>query len=118
MEPAKGAPSPRRRARRARLVPQGNAPAQSRPSGGATMTPAIAKRPQRERPSPDADKWLWSGERSAWWSLHIGSQERARQFWGLYRDAVIEGYVEQYPGFRPRLWWDFDAPERRRRVGG
>jgi hypothetical protein len=38
--------------------------------------------------------------------------------WERARKAVLSEWVEKHPGTRPTTWWEYDAPEDRRRVGG
>jgi hypothetical protein len=83
------------------------------------MTLPIAKRPHREPLPPEAESWLRTGYGGWWFWLGLGgSEERAREFWGLHRGAVIAEHARAHPGHRPHLWWQYDAPEMRRRLGG
>lgn len=82
------------------------------------MTLPIAKRLHRERLPPEAEEWLLIGKRSWWYYLQLGSEERAREFWVAHRDLVLKQYTDRHPGRRPLLWWHYDAPEPRRRLGG
>jgi GAF domain-containing protein len=45
-------------------------------------------------------------------------QPRARDFWHDHADWVVEWHIEHWPGTRPRLWWKYDGPGVRLRVGG
>ncbi len=38
--------------------------------------------------------------------------------WSRTRDTILAGWIEKSPGTRPRYWWECDAPELRRRLGG
>ena len=38
--------------------------------------------------------------------------------WDRHRDVVLVAWIRKHPGTRPQAWWEFDAPEPRRRLGG
>jgi hypothetical protein len=40
------------------------------------------------------------------------------ELWAEFREQVLEWWLKERPGTRPWCWWAYDAPERRRRVGG
>jgi hypothetical protein len=52
----------------------------------------------------------------------------AKQLWDIHHEVVIAEHVKEFPGTRPKLWWDFsaprwldsdhDLPEPRNRLGG
>jgi hypothetical protein len=48
----------------------------------------------------------------------LESAVTGRRLWGMFGAGITDEHVEQYPGTRPARWWQFDAPEPRRRVGG
>lgn len=50
-------------------------------------------------------------------SFHGDTQER-REAWELLRDKLLPKWIAEHPGQRPFAWWAYDAPERRRRLGG
>ena len=37
--------------------------------------------------------------------------------WRELRDALLPAWIAEHPGRRPWAWWQFDAPEPRRRIG-
>jgi hypothetical protein len=41
-----------------------------------------------------------------------------KEFWLAHRETIVAEHVAERPGTRPTRWWDFEAPERRQRVGG
>jgi hypothetical protein len=41
-----------------------------------------------------------------------------REVWAGHEQAVVAHHVKRRPGTRPRLWWQYSAPEPRRRLGG
>jgi hypothetical protein len=47
--------------------------------------------------------------------LVSGNEAKLRQMWQRNREPVLEEWIRVAPGTRPPLWWQFDAPERRRR---
>jgi hypothetical protein len=83
-------------------------------------TPALKRREQREHLSIAARRWLIAEDfRSAWFYLTFrGSEEARRKFWREYSDMVVRWHARHWPGTRPRLWWRYDSPQPRRRVGG
>jgi len=40
------------------------------------------------------------------------------QLWAEYGKDIVNWWIKDQPGTRPRCWWRFSAPEPRRRVGG
>jgi hypothetical protein len=80
--------------------------------------PAILPRKQRPQLPLAAYRWLLQGQRSSWFYLNIHAEDEQRAFWNANRDAVVAWYIKRRPGFRPLLWWRFDAPEPRRQLGG
>jgi len=40
-----------------------------------------------------------------------GNAKGRREIWERARDAVLPRWLEERPGTRPSLWWQFDAPE-------
>ena len=45
-------------------------------------------------------------------------QTDTEQLWRRNAPAILAGWAIAHPGTRPELWWRFDAPEPRRRLGG
>lgn len=41
-----------------------------------------------------------------------------KKAWESYREQIIADWIRQNPCSRPWAWWEFDAPEPRRRIGG
>lgn len=44
--------------------------------------------------------------------------DRLHEVWDELRDEVVAEWIRENPGTRPALWWKYDAPEPRQRVGG
>ena len=46
--------------------------------------------------------------------------EKFTRLWGAVSEEIIERWIVEHPGTRPRAWWRVDAPadEYRRRIGG
>jgi hypothetical protein len=80
------------------------------------MTKVIGKRSQRETLPHGARKWLLFGTRTRW--LYLDNREEPRTVWERHAEVIIAHCAQRHPGFRPKLWWDFTAPEPRRRLGG
>ena len=43
--------------------------------------------------------------------------EAMREAWITLRDELLPQWIAENPGTRPYAWWQFDAPERRQRIG-
>jgi len=44
--------------------------------------------------------------------------DAAREGWQALRGELLPAFVDKYPGTRPWAWWEFEASEPRRRLGG
>jgi hypothetical protein len=64
---------------------------------------------------------------SAYWSMDRddGAQEAFRpgrpsvaDMWQAMGADIVEEWLQERPGSRPAVWWRYDAPEPRRRLGG
>jgi hypothetical protein len=40
------------------------------------------------------------------------------ELWAAHRDVVLNEHARKWPGTRPELFWKYDAPEPRKRLGG
>ena len=48
-----------------------------------------------------------------------GNGDALRAVWIKHHDdEILEDFITECPGRRPWAWWEYDAPELRRRVGG
>lgn len=73
-------------------------------------------KPRYARRQHDVDPKVWAwlkDEAPCPVAVLIGRTER--KLWEQYRDAVLVEWVQKRPGSRPRLWWQFEAPEPQRR---
>jgi len=97
-------------------------------------------RPRRPRNDADIDELSWrflcdattpEDEAKHHWHLHTlrfdekdfaivppPTGKSTSELWAEFREQVLEWWLKERPGTRPWCWWQFDAPERRRRVGG
>ena len=50
------------------------------------------------------------GEYDSLLIITLSDDERLK-IWSEYRDDILDKWIEQRPGTRPRLWWRFDAPK-------
>src|SRR4051794_3203152 len=80
------------------------------------MTARITRRSQRETLPFAARRWLITGEKNLWYFVIRDQDPEA--IWQQHGPDVTEYYARKYPGLRPYLWWFYDAPEPRRRLGG
>jgi hypothetical protein len=60
-------------------------------------------------------RWLLGGCGGAWYYLQ---KRDLREVWAEHREAIVQHHVKRRPGSRPLRWWEYDAPEKRRRLGG
>jgi hypothetical protein len=64
---------------------------------------------------PLLDDWLRGGSGGA---MKFLTRVPLAQIWAENRDRIVAEHIEQCPGTRPARWWQHDAPEMRKRVGG
>src|SRR5215471_20126851 len=82
------------------------------------VTPRIPVRQQREVLPIGLRRFLIRGQRTAlYYLLHL-NDDYGCAFWREHADWVVSWHVERWPGTRPRLWWRFDRPGVRARLGG
>jgi hypothetical protein len=84
------------------------------------VTPPIYARPQREALPIGARRLLLSGQRTAFYYHQFRGDDEglAREFWIEHRDEVVAHFAVRWAGQRPPLWWRWDAPSPRLRLGG
>ena len=46
------------------------------------------------------------------------TEDDKRVAWEAGRADILAEWIAERPGTRPPAWWDFDSPERRRRIDG
>jgi hypothetical protein len=78
----------------------------------------VKRRTDKRRPelAEDAEKWL-RGEPSGAF-VYLMTPGECVALWDEYGDQVVAERVVDWPGTRPERWWQYSAPEPRRRVGG
>jgi len=47
-----------------------------------------------------------------------GDEDSIRAAWEALRSTILPAWIRKRPGTRPWGWWRFEAPERRRTIGG
>ena len=52
------------------------------------------------------------------WGWDEPTMAEKREAWEALRDELLSAWVRDDPCTRPWAWWEFDAPERRRRIDG
>lgn len=66
--------------------------------------------------------WLRGGEGGQWalaWEFLGGDTGPSPgELWAAHQSRVLDEHIAEYPGTRPLRWWQFSAPEPRRRLGG
>jgi hypothetical protein len=70
---------------------------------------------RREELSEDAESWL-HGEECGF--FRFKGKEELAALWAEHGHRIVAEHIAMYPGQRPRLWWQYDAPEPRKRLGG
>lgn len=81
-----------------------------RVSALATITPAQRSYLETGVYAADTD-----GLNFWFWVYQEGGHEVT---WAQTRDALLVDWIAAHPGSRPWAWWQFDAREPRRRLGG
>jgi hypothetical protein len=79
------------------------------------MTAVLPRRIQRQALPPQAEEWLRTGALNTWYFL---TKIPPEVVWRENADRIVAEFAAENPGQRPLLWWRFDAPEPRRRLGG
>jgi hypothetical protein len=69
----------------------------------------------KQQLNPDAEAWLNNDECGFFKFLGEGF---LRQLWSEHGERLVEEHVAEFPGTRPARWYQFDAPEPRKRLGG
>lgn len=80
------------------------------------------KKSINKQPKCDPDIWAWLNDndeqiKDKFFHFML-SKQRKRELWELYREEVLEKWIETRPGTRPSLWWECDAPEAREQLRG
>lgn len=60
-------------------------------------------------------RWLLGGRGGCWQFLET---RELREIWAEHEPVVVAWHVRHWPGSRPMRWWQYSAPEPRRRLGG
>jgi hypothetical protein len=71
--------------------------------------------PLRAKQSTMMRRWLLGGRGGAWFYLQ---KRDLRDVWAEHAEAIVQHHIRKAPGTRPLRWWQYDAPEPRRRLGG
>jgi hypothetical protein len=80
-----------------------------------------AKRPKKSVPKESwvTDFYLRGYEGQGCRALLYGSDDALLAYpWEEARKELLPEWIREHPGTRPYAWWEKDAPEPRRRVGG
>lgn len=70
---------------------------------------------RREALTAEALEWL-KGIDEDFYFFELPARQEA--VWQAHKEWVVAEHVKASPGTRPRRWWQREAPEPRRRVGG
>src|SRR5437667_12898333 len=60
-------------------------------------------------------------DQDRWWQIFMlkyDNKGNVEALWNLHRDTILIEHVKENPGTRPALFWQFDASEPRKRLGG
>jgi hypothetical protein len=63
------------------------------------------------------EAWLHGDDKEAGLIPYAPDDELAA-LWDAHSERIVAEHVATYPGTRPHRWWQYDAPEPRRRLGG
>jgi hypothetical protein len=97
---------------------------ESNPTAEKSNPTAESKPPAAVADLSDEDKWALAAYfRTGTWPVPAWLQYRVTDaqladWWRQVADKIVVSHVEAFPGTRPFGWWQWDAPERRRRLGG
>ena len=64
---------------------------------------------RRAEVTPEQEAWL-AGDDNGAGQFHFVSEGDHATLWAEHGERVVSDYVEQYPGTRPRRWWQYEAP--------
>ncbi|MGU3496409.1 hypothetical protein ACLBXM_20415 [Xanthobacteraceae bacterium A53D] len=80
--------------------------------------PTLRRRRTERRPplTEDQTEWLRGSSRTDVDLFETDDQQAA--LWQTNGAAVVAEHIRQWPGTRPRRWWQLEAPGARERVGG
>jgi hypothetical protein len=81
-------------------------------------TPVLPFTPVRPPRALGMWKWLLSGERNGWYYRCIWRQKSLELIWREHADEIVAHFARRWAGTRPALWWRWDAPGPRKRLGG
>ena len=70
---------------------------------------------KREALSDDGEAWLRCLPSNF---FDNQSDETLSEIWNTHSERIVSEHVEDSPGSRPARWWQYDAPEPRKRLGG
>jgi hypothetical protein len=72
---------------------------------------------RRAEVTDEHEAWLHSDDKAAGFVQYAPDDELAA-LWVAHADRIVAEHVNSYPGTRSHRWWQYDAPEPRRRLGG
>lgn len=78
------------------------------------MTAKRQRRQKRPAITVDGENWLRGEDGGAWTYF----ESDLAKFWKENGAAILAEHILRSPGSRPIRWWQFEAPEPRRRLGG
>jgi hypothetical protein len=81
------------------------------------ITPAQWAELRDEAPpdgATEAERLIWDDARVC----HAQNRLTLQEAWRLVSGEVLAEWIPEHPGTRPAVWWRWDAPEPRRRLGG
>lgn len=50
--------------------------------------------------------------------IFVLSDEAVQKLWNESEEEILSNWISGNPGTRPSLWWKYDFPEPRQRIGG
>jgi hypothetical protein len=84
-----------------------------------------ARRPRAAAKELPASVWAWlndqyddSGDGGERFFELLEAEQNAAALWSIWGADIVNNWISAHPGTRPSLWWRFNAPEPRGRLGG
>src|SRR5262249_49105146 len=83
--------------------------------------PTNRRRKPRQRRLSHRCPWLWEHLRTGdSFEVELGevtiTEDQLREAWEQLRERVLAEHIAEQPGTRPWAWWQWDAPEPRRKL--
>ena len=78
----------------------------------------VRRRTDKRRQDVTDEQELWLRGEDTHGFFQFSPPDELHDFWNVHSDRIIAEWIENNPGTRPHRWWQYDAPEARKRLGG